>query len=63
MEKLKKCPFCGGEANVIKTLCLNNGYKGYFVLHECDMTINTIETSSFPTEEQAIKAWNRRVEE
>lgn len=63
MEKLKRCPFCGGEASVIKTLCLNNGYKGYFVLHECDMAINTIETSSFSTEKQAIEAWNRRVEE
>lgn len=59
-EKLKPCPFCGGEASVIKTLCLKNNYEGYFVQHPCDMTIAPIKTSSFATEQQAIATWNRR---
>ena len=39
MEELKKCPFCGGEASLIKTTCLDNNYEGYFVHHDCEMTI------------------------
>ncbi len=63
MEELKKCPFCGREAGLIKTICLNNNYEGYFVHHECEMTIAPIETSNFTTEKLAIKAWNRREKE
>lgn len=46
MEELKKCPFCGGEASLIKTICLDNNYEGYFVHHDCKMTIVPIETSN-----------------
>ena len=60
-EDLKKCPFCGGKASLIETLCIDNNYKGYFVHHCCDITVAPIYTSSFPTEERAIAAWNRRV--
>lgn len=63
MEELKKWPFCGGEAILIKTICLNNNYEGYFVQHDCKMTIAPIEMSNFTTEKLAIKAWNRRVKE
>lgn len=50
MEELKKCPFCGGEAelkpftNVSWVKCL-----------ECKC-----ETAPFGTATQAIKAWNNR---
>lgn len=51
MEDLKKCPFCGGKAEIV-------GYKIFWVIcKEC-----TAETKSFDTREEAIDAWNRRVE-
>ena len=46
MDKLKKCPFCGGEAEIFWVIC-----------KEC-----TAETKDFDTKEEAIEAWNRRVE-
>lgn len=52
MEDLKKCPFCGGKAEIV-------GYKIFWVIcKEC-----TAETKSFDTREEAIEAWNRRVKE
>ena len=52
MKELKKCPFCGGEAEIA-------GYKIFWVIcKEC-----TAETKSFDTREEAIEAWNRRVKE
>ena len=35
MEELKKCPFCGGEASLIKTTCLNNNYEDIL----CNMNV------------------------
>lgn len=52
MEELKKCPFCGGEAKIV-------GYSLFWIVcEEC-----LAETAGFATKEEAIKAWNRRVEE
>ena len=52
MEKLKKYPFCGGEAEIA-------GYKIFWAIcKEC-----TAETKGFDTREEAIEAWNRRVNE
>lgn len=51
MEELKRCPFCGGEAKI-------EGYKIFWATcKEC-----TTETKVFDTKEEAIEAWNRRVE-
>lgn len=51
-KELKKCPFCGGEAEIV-------GYKfSWIVCKEC-----SAETGVFDTKIEAIKAWNRRVEE
>lgn len=54
-EGLKHCPFCGAEAEV---------HKNVFA----EGTVYTVECIScscgldwFDTEEEAIKAWNRRV--
>ena len=45
MEDLKKCPFCGGKAEIV-------GYKIFWVIcKEC-----TAETKSFDTREEAIEA-------
>ena len=61
--ELKPCPFCGGTN--IKMYSLKNAdFHGF--IHLC--TINgdsmvKVESRLFPTEEDAIKAWNRRVME
>lgn len=51
-NKLKKCPFCGGEAHVVGIL------TRWVVCDECGA-----ELKFFKTEEEAIEAWNRRVGE
>ncbi len=52
MDRLKRCPFCGGEAEIV-------GYTIFWVTcKEC-----TAETKDFDTKEEAIEAWNRRAEE
>ncbi len=51
-KKLKKCPFCGGEAHVVGIL------TRWVVCDECGA-----ELKFFKTEEEAIEAWNRRVGE
>lgn len=66
-EKLKPCPFCGGEASIYKF------DKGYFVAEVADTArklnfnffvgCNNCKTAGYPykTKRQAIEAWNRRV--
>lgn len=51
MEKLKPCPFCGGEAEL---------YENYY--HGCN--IYCLECGvefECDSKEEAIEAWNRRV--
>ena len=51
MEKLKSCPFCGGEAELREAAVV------YFVLcHGCSM-----RTVPYKTAEEAAEVWNRRV--
>lgn len=52
MEELKRCPFCGGEAEIIGS---NTTY--WIDCNEC-----RAETGLFNTEAEAIVAWNRRVQ-
>lgn len=50
MAELKKCPFCGGEAEIVE-------YTIFWVTcKEC-----AAETKDFDTKEEAIEAWNRRM--
>lgn len=52
--KLKPCPFCGGKAGV----CRTSGDETYHVVcRKC-----RVSTDSIPFMEQAIEAWNKRVE-
>jgi Lar family restriction alleviation protein len=49
-QKLKPCPFCGGEAVLI---------KGYFCWVKCDYC--GAETVAETSTTEAVDAWNRRV--
>lgn len=48
--KLKPCPFCGGEAATV----FNSG--GWIYCKDCDG-----QTGYYRTPEEAIEAWNGRV--
>ena len=70
-EKLKKCPFCGGEAEVIQmpaTIAVPEDTKkrGHFTVwcSFCDLLFGYDEDFGgyFTTKEDAIEAWNRRAE-
>ncbi len=56
MVGLKKCPFCGGEADCNNAGFMQYGWKKWAV--ECPMC--GVVTHFFDTEEKAIEAWNRR---
>lgn len=54
---LKPCPFCGGEARLYR-----DGAHGFFHLCMIDGdAMVKIESRLFDSDEEAIKAWNRRV--
>ena len=73
MEKLKKCPFCGGEAKIKMERKNNVGWTIWCECENCyakaegycpsmqnaDNALKNINTCKI----NAIKAWNRRVEE
>lgn len=51
-EQLKPCPFCGGEAILIKEKIITRFYV------ECKKC--SAMTNLFTTKEEAIEVWNRR---
>lgn len=60
MKKIKPCPFCGGNAVLIK-----HPYATYFPYYvRCDNFANCaivgVATCSCKTPEEAIAAWNHR---
>ena len=55
MTELKPCPFCGGEAHVVETI--HGKTLPWVRCKDCGM-----ETPMLDTEEEAIEAWNRRVD-
>lgn len=55
-EQLKKCPFCGSEADTAYNERFN--YQVFCTNDSCFM--NTITMYGMATEEDAIEAWNRR---
>ena len=50
MNKLRECPFCGGEADTMEVVM-----GGWCVICSCGCRLD-----SFDTEEEAINAWNKR---
>ena len=56
MEKLKSCPFCGGEA-LLRKVPNENRYYVRCGNNECPIHVSTCMRE---TEEEAIEIWNRR---
>lgn len=57
IDKLKPCPFCGGESD-----CNNDGFmkaRNFMWAVEC-LTCG-VTTDFFDTKSEAVDAWNRRV--
>ena len=55
MAELKKCPFCGGEASIIRYHHIKAAY--------CYCAVCKVRMPNSLTSEEAIEAWNRRAED
>ena len=59
-DELKKCPFCGGKAMLLKWdeyMATDNVFQSFAVrCRECGAFIDSWKK----TEEEAARAWNRR---
>ncbi len=60
MDKIKPCPFCGGEATVGTIPIVGGGYLYAFV--ECLSETCNGSSGQHDTETEAIAAWNRRAQ-
>lgn len=56
MDKLKPCPFCGGEAQILVDVLKDYPATYLPCCTKCDGMVE----KWFPTEKEAIDAWNRR---
>lgn len=57
-EKLKHCPFCGGDAELSNFETMSE-----VICKKCGAKSRLIESSSkYCSDEKAIEAWNRRIE-
>ena len=54
-DELKPCPFCGGEAEIMRT---DNGGHIVCLYHNC----NAVSPTFYKSESKAIDAWNTRAE-
>lgn len=60
-EKLKPCPFCGGEVDIINAEALSiNG--NCFVVHCDKCESETCFWNECASEAETITKWNRRIE-
>ena len=67
MKKLKPCPFCNGEAEIIISVGRTNTFP-YIECTKCKAYMGSRNSSwsadkgqlNFETEEEAIKMWNTR---
>lgn len=63
MDKLKPCPFCGGEAT-IESFQVRKGFEAVIQCCGCLVNMPTITYDDEETaKENSVKAWNRRTEE
>lgn len=63
-EEIKKCPFCGSEAQLDNIDNGNNGwwYSVICMKPMCRCGVSSTDYSYY-NEKDAIEAWNRRTEE
>lgn len=62
MEKLKPCPFCGGEAEVKKKEFGDNTGYAFITCKSCEASTKRFTKSlDYSAVYEAIKSWNRRV--
>lgn len=62
-EELKKCPFCGGKAQLISAKANAAGTKFVYGVHCINPKCMCIAfTRNFDNGEDAVKAWNERGE-
>lgn len=59
MEKLKKCPFCGGDAS----LEVYRGFNKEIIFAYIHCRQCGVSTRSYALESTAREAWSRRVKE
>ena len=62
MDKLKKCPFCGGEAKLFKQRGTNYIICNTGDIEICPVSPNTRHWTASNLK-NVIKAWNTRAEE
>ena len=71
MVKLRKCPFCGGEAKIeirFESFPMDGCCKDWLIrCTKCSCSIRLAADSyygrKFNSEEEAIAAWNRRADD
>ena len=56
MEELKRCPFCGGEAKLMKM-----GYPHWVYCEDCGARVHGRVVGEVDGEKASVEAWNRRV--
>lgn len=62
MEKLKGCPFCGGEAS-LQHKKNTTGWVSYIKCKSCDITSLEVPVSfRYSSDQKVIELWNRRVD-
>lgn len=59
-EKLKPCPFCGGEAVIHSAYGSNTNAVLYYPRCKDETCLGHNVWQNYRTKQSAIKAWNRR---
>lgn len=61
MSELKPCPFCGGEAEIKRREFMAINHQTWYVrCRSNERCYANSQLIDFPTESEAIEAWNRR---
>ncbi len=62
--ELKRCPFCGGTAHMMQIKgCVKERYHVACGMRGCIASDKRIFGKFYETMEDAVEAWNRRMEE